>query len=483
MKLGGEQSIRSPEKRVLTLSTVYNILLSKELFMSPKLEKVVINGASRHSLSKGYLLVDAENCLVDSQVSEKVLLSARQGLAERATFTGFTINYTPTSAYPAVLTHPAVLYITTPFLPVYTVKQRNAFIQRVVNATMCLQQAAAKFHCHLVASGVNPYHDDSEDTPRALCADLHQVEVYDEGEVERIYNLYRQFLPEILAVSAHASVYGGVVQKDSSLRMSVNPSSFLPRYISQFSGLHLERLEHQMRKSGLGDLRQMDINPLGGNTNISRHTYEPLLTNSVAAIELRFIDAQCSFPFIRAEILLLQAIAMYGRFLARKGKRLPAMHDEVIDENKVLALQKGGGAIFQPDKEFKKNDGKRGYSFHDQGSPEVATTALLMVIEGLLLPRLQDLECEPWEIIPLILGAELRRLGKRSFANYAEYQQYLCNALQGRFVPLLQQQMVQLLSSSRFDIISDYNRQLYQELTQDIEKRWSEKLTRPVRSS
>jgi hypothetical protein len=394
---------------------------------------------------------------------------AEQKIQERPALVDFKVEISAT--------HHAVLHVETPFLPLYTLRQRNIFILLLVAATDCLQQAAANFRCQLVAAGVNPYHKESEEDPRALCADIHQIEVYDGGEVERIYNLYRQFLPELLAISTHSAVYGGITQKDCSYRMRVNPSSFLPHYISQFSGQHLEHLERIIRKEHkLVDLSQMDINPLGGDPKFLWQAHHPLLHKTVFAIELRFIDAQCSFPFIRAQILLLQAIAIYGRSLARKGRRLPLMRDEVIDENKALAYQGGAEAILKPDRRFKKDDQKKGYSYHDKGAPEVATTALLMIIDGLLIPALHDLECEPRELYPIILGAELRRKGKRCFANYAEYQQYLCNAYQDRFAVLLQSQVAQLLSSSTFDIISDYNRQLHRDLVQEIEESWVEKL-------
>lgn len=66
----------------------------------------------------------------------------------------------------------------------------------------------------------------------------------------------------------------------------------------------------------------------------------------------------------------------------------------------------------------------KGYTYHDKGTPEVATTALLMDIEGRLIAALRSLECQPWELFPILLGTELRRNGKSCLANYTELQQY-----------------------------------------------------------
>jgi hypothetical protein len=445
--------------------------------MPPRLEKVIINGSSRHRLYKGFLLLDSNGCLVDAAVGERIVEDAHKKLQERFALTGFTLE--------RLSDHPAVIHVMTPFLPLYTVKQRTLFILRLVAATSCLLEAAEKAHCQLAAAGVNPYHRENEEDPRALCADIHQVEVYDEGEVERIYNLYRQFLPELLAISTHSAVYGAAVQKDFSLRMRVNLASYLPRYISQFSEQHIEQLERFIRKKHkLSNLSQMDINPLGGDASALRKVHRPLLDKSVAAIELHFIDAQCSFPFIRAQVILLQAIAMHGRALAREGRRLFPVSDESLDENKALALHSGGGAVLRPDRHRKSDEGRKSSSSHERKEPEVATTALLALIEDLLMPPLRDLECEPWELYPITLGAELRRRERRCFVNYAEYQQYLCNAYPGeRFIAILQEQTRQLLSSSTFDIICDYNRQLYQKLAQEIESVWSDKLAPRQRSA
>lgn len=438
--------------------------------MSPRLEKIVVNGSSRYRLYKGYLLLNHAGDLVAQKQAERIVAEAQKRLQERQALMNFTLE--------SSAGQPAVIHLRTPWLALYSVRQRDIFLLRLVAATSCLMEAADQESSQLVAAGVNPYRRDSSADPQALCADIHLVEVYDAGEVERIYNLYRQLLPELLAISTHSAVYDATLQKDHSLRMRVNLTSYLPRYISQFSEEHLEQLERYIRKEyKLTRLSQMDVNPLGGDTFVWRIERRPLLNASAAAIELRFIDAQCSFPFIRAQILLIQAIAMYGRTMARDGGRVFAISDESLDENKALALQSGGSAMLRPDKQRLPEEGTRKLPPYVRREPALATTALLTLIEELLLPALNQLECEPWELYPLVLGAEMRRRNLRCFANYAEYQHYLCQAYPTeRFIALHQRQMRQLLSSSTFDIICDYNRQLHQKLAQEIEFAWSRKL-------
>lgn len=449
--------------------------------MSPLLRSVVLNGASRHRLSKGFLLLQSNGQPVTIDIRQKILDESNRYFKTQAGFVGFTTESRPNAS--------SVIGLVTPFMPVYTPKNRDVFITTLQKAVGILLQIANHFKLLLVPAGVNPFVvDASQGQIPALCADVHQVEVYDDGEVERIYNLFRQFLPELIAISSHSSVYGGALQKDFSLRMRVNPSSFLPRYLSQFSVEHLDRIKSMLRRSyGMADLSQMDVNPLAGDGSKLSRNDSRILTDQPAAVELRFIDSQMSYPFIRAQIILFQSIAMYGRSLARRGKRLPFLRDEIIDENKALTVQNGPGAILVPDPKFsKEKEGqesatpkREGYSYHDKGKPERATTALLMTIDGVLLPPLREMNCEFREIAPIILGAELRKRGRQCFASYAEYQKYLHYTYTKKFTQSFHEQSLQLLGNPTGDPATEYNRRTYKDISEEIEQAWSEKL-RPI---
>lgn len=435
--------------------------------MIPTLQKVILNGASRHCLKKGFILVGDQP--VDTVMRDRIVQAANKMLSNQIDLPGFVVETRPT--------HISLIGLTTPFLPIYDVSHRDFFFVGLAKAVGILARVVEQYGYHLTAAGMNPLVADSDKLSSALCADLHQVEIFDDGEIERVYNLYRQFLPELLAISTHSAVYGGELQKDFSVRMRINPASFLPRYISQFSAKQLDKLRSMMRRDyGLSDLKQMDINPLAGDPGKLTQENPSLLSNMPPAAELRFIDAQCSYPFIRAQLIIFQAIAMYGRSLARLGKRLPYMRDEVIDENKALTIQSGAGAVLKPDPKFKKDDGGGGFFFHDTGLPERVTTSLLMIMDGLLLPYLRELECQYREIAPIVLGAELRRRGRQCFANYAEYQKYLHYTNPGRFKSIFQEHVKILLSSTQLDFITDFNRKTQSKISTEIEEDWQKKL-------
>lgn len=440
--------------------------------MSPVLQKAVLDGASRHRLSKGFLLLTKSGRSIDEQLQRKIISAINKSLAEDRVLRDFVVK--------ADTQQPSLVTIVTPFHQVYTVKQRTIFMQKLARVTSQLSQAATNAQCQLIASGVNPS-PISDTEEHALCADLHAIEVFDDGEIERIYNLFRQYLPELLAISTNSPVLHGQLQKDASARMRDHPQSFLPRYLSQFSVTRLEQIKRMMRKEyNLSDLRFMDINPLNQEEKILSPQNNSFLDPLPPSIELRFIDAQCSTSFIRAQILIFQAIAIYGRTLARRGQRLPAMKDEVIDENKALAYKGGATAILKPENRSDRDGKTKGYTYHDKGTPEVATTALLMDIEGRLISALRSLECQPWELFPILLGAELRRNGQSCLANYAELQQHLYYTQKQQFSTLFPPLALELLITPTADILCDFNRQAHLELTKEIELKWSEKLALPA---
>lgn len=446
--------------------------------MSPVLQNVTVNGASRHRMRKGFLLVRQDGSVIENQLRNQIISTAGQKMVlERPLLAEFLFE--------ASASDPNLVEIVTPFHPVYTVNQRNAYIQKITSATLYLQRTAEDARCQLIASGVNPFPRASDGKhPPSFCADVHQIEIFDEGEMERVYNLFRQFLPEILAVSANSPIYEGSLKNIASYRMRENPQSFLPYYLSQFATTQIDRLKRMMRKDhALADLKLMDINPLNGEEFFAT---QPVLKKTAAAIELRFVDAQCSYSFVRAQIVLFQAIAIYGRDLARQGRRLFTIKDQIIDLNKALAYKDGANAMLQPDKnssQADKNskhrhfDKRKEYYFYDKNTSERATTVLLIDIEGCLMTALRNLDCQPWELLPILLGAELRREEKSCIANYAELQQFLYHTQHNRFTTAFQHIARESLSSPTLDIISDYNRQNHSELSKDFELKWLDKLT------
>ena len=439
----------------------------------PQLTRLILNGGSRHRLSKGFLLRNAMGTEKEWGCTCRFLEIAGRSLLQDRELERFQVSGTEK--------HPGMITLITPFMAVFTFEHREEFCRLLAKSIAVLNEAVKPSH-HLLGIGLEPFAAVENGNPPDLCADLHQIEVLDEDEIERIYNLFRQYLPELIAITSNSPLRNGKVQGDFSQRMRLNASSFLPHYISQFTASRLDQIKRMMRKDhGLGDLRQMDINPLGEKTDLPELETRELLDDFAPAIELRFSDAQCSLPFLRAVIILLQAIAIQGRALTRRGGRVPYMQHQVIDSNKARAIQRGLTALFQPDPKF-SNPKDPGSRYHkrptDEQAPERARGSLLNLLETSLLPSLHSLGCRGPELLPLVLGLELRRRGRQCLANYAEYQQFLAHKRATTLDNALIEDWKLLLTYPGRDLMTEKNRAIYPAISSEIEQMWEEKLLR-----
>src|SRR5689334_868413 len=100
--------------------------------MSPTLQRTVLNGASRHRLNKGFIMVRDAFHPVDSKLRDMTVNAVNQRLAQQPDLMGFSAEARPT--------HPSLVGLITPFLPIYTVQQRDTFINSLANATSYLRR-------------------------------------------------------------------------------------------------------------------------------------------------------------------------------------------------------------------------------------------------------------------------------------------------------------------------------------------------------
>jgi len=428
--------------------------------MPPQLGEIIEDGPSRHRLRKGLIMVSRDRRReATREEQERIAAHAMQIFAGQAALSGYTVEADPA--------HPALLTIVTPFAAVHTPVHRDIFFQQLGQALSAVLGAAETLDFFPVGAGIDPFVAPPNGQPPALCADVHEIEVLDDLEINRIYNLFRQYLPELIALSAHSALYAGRLQKDLSTRMRLNPASFTPPSLTLYSSKQLDRLKRAVRKDyGLGDLAQLDVNPI-----------------APGAIALRFVDAQASLRFIRAQMLLFQAIAIHGRALARQGSQMPILHGRIIGENKALAVEAGPGAIFRPDR---KREVKRASQWYqDRKATERASTALLEALHlrtvedsRPILHALRMLKADYTELTPWLLGAELRKRGEACLVNYGEYQVRLFYVARERWPAQLQTDLRRLLTDPSADLVCEYNEAKFTRLATEIAGEWTQKLAR-----
>jgi len=425
--------------------------------MPPKLGEIIENGPSRHRLRKGLLLVSRDIKREPSQDEQTRIVTHATKMLTGSGLSNYKVE--PDTS------HSSLLNIITPFVSVHTPVHRDIFFKQLSKVMHIVLNSAEANGFFSMGMGINPFIIPQEGQPTALCADIHEIEVLNDLEINRIYNLFRQYLPELIAISAHSALYGGRLQKDLSTRMRINPSSFTPPSLTLFSSKQLDRLKRDARKNyGLGDLAQLDVN---------------LTKPDILA--LRFVDAQASLRFIRSQLLLFQAIAIHGRSLARQGSQMPILHNRVIKENKALAIESGPGAVFKPDS--KRQVKKATAWYQDRKVAERASNALLEVLHlhtvgdsGTILHGLRMLKTDYAEISPWLLGAELRKRGEACLVNYGEYQKRLFYIARNAWPTQLQNDMQRLVKEPDTDFLYDYNKEKFSELSTQIATEWAEKL-------
>lgn len=426
--------------------------------MLPRLGEFIANGASRHRLRKGLILISKDaGRKVGFEERSRLVEQVKQINASQEALAGYTIE--------ADEAQPSVIHVVTPLSPVHTRQHRDAFILKLAQALSAVIQAAAWNNLVPIGVGVDPFIPAADGLLPALCADIHEIEIFDDLEVNRIYNLFRQYLPELIAVSAHSALLGGRLQKDLSTRMRLNPASFTPPSLTLFSSKQIDRLKRAVRKDyGLNDLAQLDVNLVSPNM-----------------IVLRFVDAQTSLQFIRMQILLFQAIAMHGRTLARQGSQMPILHSRIISENKALAIEAGPGAIFKPDR--KREVKRRTPWYQDRQVAERASTTLLQALhnrtvddKNTIISSLQTIRADYDELAPYLLGAELRKRDEVCLVNYGEYQLRLFHINRNNWRTQLLEEYPSLLVNPEIDLIHQYNESKFQALESIIRSEWTQKL-------
>lgn len=433
--------------------------------MQPQLGEINLDGPSRHKLQKGLILISLDGKRIPNHNEQlRIVDLTNQEMMKQSSLIGFKV--TSDSEQPSLVT------LATPFLTVHNRDSRDQFFQKLSLGINIATNVSASMGYFPIGVGANPLILPSEGYHPALCADIHEIEVFDDLEINRIYNLFRQYLPELIALSSNSALYGGKLQKDLCTRMRLNPSSFTPPALAVFSSKQIERLKRDVRKRyGVGDLTQLDVNILGQNS-----------------ISLRFSDAQFSLRFIRAQLLLFQAIAIHGRSLARQGSQMPTLHSRILSENKALAIESGPSAMFKPD--LKRDIRRATEWYQDQRKIERASTALLQSLEvktvedsGTILYGLKALRADYDELSPWLLGAELRKRGQACLISYGEYQTRLYYVARNGWPAQLLADQKRIYQQPAIDLVLECNQQKYGDLSMQIQTEWNNKLARRQNST
>jgi hypothetical protein len=337
------------------------------------LVSVYRNGPLRHGLSKGYVMLAGEPARVAEEVArDSSLMSVlgRHRLEIRRD-----------------ARRPAALWLDTG--PVWLADQeaRARLRHALADAVAAVADAVARYGGALLPCAARAA---ALDKWSWLGEDRHSVEVTSERQREVCSNLFRRWVPELIALSGRAAFGGRSADPQGSRRLADATDQVPARFIASASPMHLERVREALRRDeGVSRLDVMDINPLGD------------VSVGLPSVEVRCVDAQ-AFPVTAvSHAILLQALAMQARRREKEGGRFPATPQAMLDRNRSLAIASGLAARLQV-------EGAR-RAAREEAGPRTETAAGLVhsMIRG-LVPELRAMEVTAAELMPVVGGLSLR---------------------------------------------------------------------------
>ncbi|MEU3455014.1 hypothetical protein ABZ671_15645 [Micromonospora sp. NPDC006766] len=303
---------------------------------------------------------------------------------------------------------PGVVWLDTGMVWLIDQDSRDALRRALAEATVGLAEAVRARGGRLVPGGWLG----AAGGPDWLCADVHAVEVVTDTQRELCSNLFRRWVPELVALSGHAAFGGRRVERGGSRRLADARDHLSTRYLASAGAAHLDRVRASLRRDeGVSRLELMDVNPVG-------------LPDPVPNVVVRCLDAQILPATVIAQAILVQAIAMRARLMERDGRRVPAVDQNLLDRNRSRAISGGLGAMFDGETDDRRPAGRAGRDRrpdrrgpdrresdrHDSGRRETdksdgvpARERVLALVED-LTRELQAMRVQAEEIAPIVLG-------------------------------------------------------------------------------
>ena len=323
-------------------------------------------------------------------VSLTVVGAARQSFTKTLAVTGVDARAVVDSARPPAEPpglrartetdprHPGLVRVALEGLWLGTPAARDEVFGHLVDRVAALADGARRLGGVLHAPGVSL----GPSSPPAA-GDTHTLYVTDPAEQEVLVNLLRRWSPTLIALCGRGTV-GTLPDRVGSRWLADSREHLTTRYLASADPRHLEHVRADIRRrDGIADLTRMDVAPVPGDGG------------GPGAVLVRCIDAQLSVTDLRAQAVLLAALALHARRKVRAGSREGNVPQSVLEKNRARAVTQGLRARFLP-------EGDRGVA---NGDTVPARHSVRRLLDELLLP-LGRLEATPEELVPLLVPAE-----------------------------------------------------------------------------
>ncbi|MEQ9714392.1 MAG: glutamate-cysteine ligase family protein [Candidatus Asgardarchaeum sp.] len=189
----------------------------------------------------------------------------------------------------------------------------------------------------------------------------HHLGIEDMNERIAVYNMIRNFIPHLIALSANSPFEDGL-PTDNAIEINRRGYLIAPNCIRS---IRLLKNDHQLGPSShlhyVPYLKSPDINYFVETTGRRKHggrlvDLYPFTIHGT--IEIRIFDTQYSISRMISLALLLEAIALKAKKIYQsKGlSGIPSVSSEIIVKNREEAIQLGLQGMFHPDKNLEKKD-------------------------------------------------------------------------------------------------------------------------------
>ena len=240
----------------------------------------------------------------------------------------------------------------------------------------------------LIATGVNPI---SESMSNENFGEHHHVGVESASEKVRVHNMLRNFIPELMALTANSPFYHGELTGFMSTRTFRSKHIKLPPRLS--INTYKEWLSSPKSvESRLGNkIRFWDVTPFTSTDESGK----PLPT-----VEIRMFDTQTSVPYSLSIAILLEAIALKAKKMDKKSISPPNIDDYVLNHNRKQAFTFGMAANFTPSNAVENNHNEP-FLYHGQTNDQVPVAKAIESLINYVAEELDEIDGKK-DIKPII---------------------------------------------------------------------------------
>lgn len=204
----------------------------------------------------------------------------------------------------------------------------------------------------VISNAINPIMDFDSVT----CGDHHHIGIKDKETKVKAFNLLRNYIPHLIALSVNSPVTGQIAPEcefyEDAIILPVNEDAFSIRL--RENKAHLGRIP----SLSIGDDDESYINKIGRDKSHARLVDIYPFTD-VGTVEIRILDTQPSVSDRIAFNLLIQAIC--SKASKMKLEDIPVISDDILEINRNRALSNGLIADFQYDPNLPKSESAKAY--------------------------------------------------------------------------------------------------------------------------